>query len=68
MSSFELAGQAMLQMHEGNRTFAAALARFFSSLVASSDKAASLSSPTFFQQEPDLAKETHLPGTYIGSF
>lgn len=71
MSTFEIAGEAMLQMQEGNRGFALALGRFMSGLFNTSKRvpeAPLLGSPSFFQQEPDLAKETHLPGTYTGSF
>ncbi len=71
MSTFELAGEAMLQVQEGNRGFALALSNFFRSLFSATKglpEAASLGSVTFHQQEPDLAKETHLPGTYSGSF
>jgi hypothetical protein len=71
MSTFELAGEAMLQVQEGNRGFALALSNFFRTLFSASKAlpdAASLGSITFHQQEPDLAKETHLPGTYTGSF
>ncbi len=71
MSTFELAGEAMLQVQEGNRGFALALNKLFRSLFAAStgvSNPALLGSVTFHQQEPDLAKESHLPGTYIGSF
>jgi hypothetical protein len=71
MSTFELAGEAMLQVHEGNRGFALALSKLFRGLFTASTGVSApvlLGSVTFHQQEPDLAKETHLPGTYIGSF
>ena len=68
MSTFELAGEAMLQMQEGNRGFALALGRFLSGVFSKrAPETALLGSPSFFQQEPDLAKETHLPGTYTGT-
>ena len=71
MSTFELAGEAMLQAQEGNRTLALALARVFRGLFAGNKltpDTTRLGGPTFVQQEPNLAQETHLPGTYIGSF
>ncbi len=71
MSTFELAGEAMLQVQEGNRGFALALSKLFRSLFTATTGVADatvLGSVTFHQQEPNLAKETHLPGTYTGSF
>jgi len=68
MSTLEIAGQAMMQMHEANRGLASSLSGFFAGLFSREPQAEPLlGSISFFQQEPDLAKETHLPGTYSGS-
>ena len=58
MTTFELAGQAMMHMQDSNRGLAHALAEFFRRRTA--DKT-SFSGATFLGQEPDLANEAKLP-------
>ena len=59
MTTFELAGQAMLQMQDGNANFARILARFLGRGSAPDQTA--FTGATFLEQEPDLANEAHLP-------
>ena len=58
MTTSECAGDALFQVHEGNRTIAHALAAALRRLAGRTDPApTSLASPTFNQHEPDLAIE-----------
>ena len=59
MTTFELAGRAMMQAHEGNRGLAQAIAEFFARRRALGP--ASLAGATFLDLEPDLASEARLP-------
>ena len=59
MTTFELAGEAMLQMHEGNRSIARVLASFFRPGRGAAPE--SMSGATFLEQEPDLVAEARLP-------
>ena len=59
MTTFELAGQAMLQAQDGNMSVARLLARFFGRRGTPDQTA--FTGATFLEQEPDLANEARLP-------
>ena len=58
MTTFELAGQAMIQSQDGSRSLAQAVAQFFS---RRRPEQTSLAGVTFLEQEPGLANEAKLP-------
>lgn len=58
MTTSECAGDALFQLHEGNRSIALAFAATLRRLTSPAEPApTSLASPTFGQHEPDLAIE-----------